>query len=103
MESEEGERREKTKKRKRAEREEPKDKAPAAVSEEGASSEKRGGYEAYSKHPVLSPTTDQGAPAKTRVEERGKQRATIEERSTSELLILLKGMKKEMREREMSW
>ena len=51
VESEEGEIRDKTKKRKRAETEEPRDQAPTTVSEEGASSEERGGgcYEAYSK------------------------------------------------------
>ena len=42
---------------------------------------------------MLSPTADQGTPAPTRVEEKGKQRVVAEESSTSELLSILKQMK----------
>ena len=46
---------------------------------------------------MLSLTRDQGTPALTRAEERGKQGAKTEESSTSKLLSLLKEMKEEMR------
>ena len=102
VESEERERREKpTRKRKRVETaEHPREPAPTVVFEEGASSEERGDFEAYSEQPVLVPTKDQGTPTLTRVEERGKQKVATKERNTSELLSLLKEMKGEMRERD---
>ena len=42
------------------------------MSDEGASSEEGGEYEAYAKQPMLFLTTDQGTSAPTRTEERGK-------------------------------
>ena len=64
---------------------------------------KRGGggcYEAYSEQLVLTPTTDQRVPAQTGVEERGKHRVAMEESSNSNLLVVLKEMKEQMRERD---
>ena len=49
---------------------------------------------------MLSPNTDQGTSTQTRAKERGKQRAGIKESSTSKLLVILKEMKEEMRERD---
>ena len=102
VKSEKGKRKEKpTRKRKREETtEQPKELAPTTVSKEGASSEEKGDFEAYSEHPVLSRTTNQGTLAPTRAEEIGKQKATTEESSTSELPPLLKEMKEEMMERD---
>ena len=75
----------------------PRNKAHIAEAEEKATSEERGGFEAYVEQPVLSPTIDQGTSAPNRVEERRKQKEETEERSTSELLLLLKEKGKEMR------
>ena len=41
--------------------------------EEESSSEKRGGFEAYSKQPVLFPTIDEATLAPTKAIERGKK------------------------------
>ena len=60
------------------------------MSEEGASSEERGDFEAYSKQPMLSPTKNQGTPIPTRVEKRGKHKVIIEESNISKLLSLFK-------------
>ena len=91
VESEERERREKpTRKRKRVETKEEntreteelrgvspiKDQTLTTISDEEESSEERGGFEADLKQLVLSPVTDHGAPAHTRVEERREERDT---------------------------
>ena len=68
------------------------------MSKEGANSEEKGDFEAYSEHPMLSRTINQGTLALTRAEEIGKQKTATEESSTSELLSLLKEMKEEMME-----
>ena len=62
MESEGGERREKTKKKKREKPEMPKDQAPTAALGEDDSNE-GGGYEAHLEQLMLSPTVDQRIPA----------------------------------------
>ena len=62
------------------------------MSDKGTNSEEKGEYEAYAEQPMLSPTADQGTPAPTRTEERGKQRAETKESSASEPLSLLKEM-----------
>ena len=98
VESEKGERKENTRKRKRVNTEVPKEPTFTAVAEEEASREERGGFEAYSKQPMLSSTADQATPAPTRVEERGKQRAETKANNNSKLRTLLKEMKEEMRE-----
>ena len=49
---------------------------------------------------MLSPTIDKATPAPARAKERGKRRAEVEERSTNELLSLLKEMKNEIRGRD---
>ena len=49
---------------------------------------------------MLSPIADQGTPIPTRVEERGKHKATPKESSTSKRLSLLKEIKEEMGERD---
>ena len=59
--------------------------------------EEIGGYEAYSKQLVLSPTLEEVALAQLRDEARGKQIAEAEESSNSELLNLIRNMKDEMR------
>ena len=47
---------------------------------------------------MISPTTEDAALAQIISEKRGKQRDEVEESSNSELLILLKEMKAEIRE-----
>ena len=59
-----------------------------------------GGFEAYSKQPMLFPIADQATPTPTRAKERGKQRDENEASSHSEMLTLLKEMKEKMRERD---
>ena len=58
VESEKGERKENTRKRKRVNTEVPKEPAFTAVAEEEANREEMGGFEAYSKQPMLSSTAD---------------------------------------------
>ena len=65
--------------------------------EEEASSEERGGFEAYSKQPMLSLAADHGTSTPNRVKEIRKQMVETEESSTSKLLLLLKDMREEMR------
>ena len=94
------EREERTSKKKRADTKVPKELALTTVAEEESSSEERGGFEAYSEQPVLSPTIDQATPVLARDGDRGKQRAKPEANSNYKLLTLLKKMKEEMRERD---
>ena len=49
---------------------------------------------------MLTPTTDQRVPAQTGVEERGKHRVAMEKSSNSNLLVVLKEMKEQMRGRK---
>ena len=49
---------------------------------------------------MLCSKVDQGSSTPNRVEERRKQRAKTKENSTSELLLLLKEMREEMRGRD---
>ena len=73
-----------TKKRKRAEIEaEQRDQAPIVVSDEGDISEERGGFEAHSKQPVISPVADHGVPARTIAEKR-REESDNEENSNAE-------------------
>ena len=70
VEGEEEQRRH-SRKRKRAETVERfREQVPTVVVEEESGSEEREGYEAYSKQPVLSPTTDEATPAQARAEEK---------------------------------
>ena len=48
---------------------------------------------------MLSPAADEATPAQARAEEKGKRRATSEESSTYELLILIQEIRDEMRGR----
>ena len=59
-----------------------------------------GGFEAHLEQPMLSPTIEEAELTHIRAENRGKQRVEVEESINSELLILLKEMKAEIKERD---
>ena len=132
VESQEGERRENpTGKRKGVETEvemareteELRDQVPKNISNEGESSEEKGGFEADLEKLVPSPIADHGVPSQTRADERreeseiekgssveqlfklkqrsrGKMRATTEDSNNSELPAMLKEMKEQLKERD---
>ena len=91
--------RERRRKRKRIV-EQSREPTPTTMHENESNCEEMRGFEAYSKQPVLSPTTEVATSAPTRAEYKGKRRAKIGESCNFELLNLLKNMKVEIRERD---
>ena len=81
-------------------REQPRETVPIVKAEEEFENEERGGFEDYTEQLVLSPTTvEEIAAPPIRNESRGNRKATCEERSNHELLVLLKYMRDGMRSR----
>ena len=61
----------------------PREPVPIIEVGEESDGEERGGFEAHSEQPVLSPTIGQETPAPSKTENRGKQRAKNEDCSNS--------------------
>ena len=61
---------------------------------------KIGGFEVYSKQPVLSPTTDEATQAQVRAKKMGKRRDETKESSTFELLIYMQEIRDDIRGRD---
>ena len=80
--------------------EEPRELVPTIEAEEESDSEERWGFEAHSKQPMLSLATEEATLAHIITENRGKQRAKVEEKINYELLILLKEMKAKIKEKD---
>ena len=82
-------------------REQPRETVPIVKVEEEFENEERGGFEDYTGQLVLSPTTIEEIAAPPIItKSRRNRKATCEERSNHELLILLKYMRDEMRGRD---
>ena len=77
---------ERIRKRKIVEKEQPRETVPIVEAEEEFEIEEMGGFEDYTKQPVLSPNAKEIIPTPVRVEERGKRRVEVQESSDSELL-----------------
>ena len=83
-------------KRKMVEKELPRETVPIVEAKEEFENEERRGFEDYTEQPVLSPTTEKAALAPVKAEERGKRRVEEQESCNTELLSLLKEIRKEM-------